>query len=201
MPKPIPFSFRCTDRDLKSGNVLCDSVFHPRNVKICDFGTSYTLKLQAVAQQEPSTSIAQAAAPFYGGTVGWTAPEVLRSGRCVSSPADVYSFGIVVWELMCLLNKPYGDNMPRREIIEGVTNGGLRPAVDAVGCKHPASTLIHNGLKQLYLSCVDGDPEARPPFESIVSTLTSLEATAKLEEMGRTPLHEYARRFRQRSSV
>ena len=68
-------------RDLKSHNLLIDS--HWR-VKVCDFGLS-----RITAHNQTMTAC---------GTPSWTAPEVLRNER-YTTKADVYGFGVVVWEM------------------------------------------------------------------------------------------------------
>ena len=69
-------------RDLKSHNLLVDRHWQ---VKVCDFG------LSRITAQNNQTMTAC-------GTPSWTAPEVLRNER-YTTKADVYGFGVVVWEL------------------------------------------------------------------------------------------------------
>lgn len=76
--------------DLKASNVLlCTKPDDPRGftVKVADFGLSRRLS-------EHQTSIAT---NTYG-TVSHMPPELLLTGR-LSSKVDVYSFGILLWEL------------------------------------------------------------------------------------------------------
>jgi serine/threonine protein kinase len=72
-------------RDLKSGNVLIDS---HGTAKISDFGLSCVLEIGSSSDLTAET-----------GTYRWMAPEVIRH-EPYSSKADVYSFGIVLWELL-----------------------------------------------------------------------------------------------------
>ena len=40
--------------------------------------------------------------------VRWTAPEALQN-RTFSTASDVWSFGILVWEIMSYCDRPYGN--------------------------------------------------------------------------------------------
>jgi serine/threonine protein kinase len=71
-------------RDLKSPNVLYD---RDLNIKLCDFAFS-KFKDGISAQMESRV-----------GTPAWMAPEVL-CGEPYSLKADVYSFGVILWEIV-----------------------------------------------------------------------------------------------------
>jgi serine/threonine protein kinase len=72
-------------RDLKSLNLLLDSKW---NVKVSDFGLT-KFKEDVCSSKEVA------------GSVHWTAPEVLNESPDVDYIlADVYSFGIILWELL-----------------------------------------------------------------------------------------------------
>jgi serine/threonine-protein kinase CTR1 len=71
-------------RDLKALNLLVDNSF---NVKVADFG---------IARPRVDDTMT------FCGTPKWTAPEVLRMNN-YSEKADVFSFGVVYVEGVCLL--------------------------------------------------------------------------------------------------
>lgn len=101
------------NRDLKSRNLLIDSVF---NVKVCDFGLS-----RYIRKSDKNTLTAV-------GTPYWTAPEVIRQ-EPYDTKADVYSFGIVLWELITR-DEPYA-GMPGLEAAFAAADRGLRPKIPA----------------------------------------------------------------------
>ncbi|GBG71986.1 hypothetical protein CBR_g10925 [Chara braunii] len=70
--------------DLKSPNILVDDLWR---IKICDFG---------LARVKRHT---RGVTSFGSGTPAWMAPEVLLEEKYDES-ADVYSYGVVLWELM-----------------------------------------------------------------------------------------------------
>jgi serine/threonine protein kinase len=69
-------------RDLKPSNVL---LTNNKRAKISDFGMSVALTGQELTAET--------------GTYRWMAPEVIKH-ESYSSNADVYSFGIVLWQLI-----------------------------------------------------------------------------------------------------
>jgi serine/threonine protein kinase len=91
---------RSSCRDLKSQNILLDDRMR---TKIADFGLS---KFREVGK---TMSIC--------GSPLWVAPEVLR-GEKYSTPCDVYSFSIIVWEVLAW-SEPY-PNMGSTEVMKGI---------------------------------------------------------------------------------
>lgn len=63
------------------------------------------------------------------GTLPWIAPEVIKAPKSVTELVDVYSFGIVLWELW-LLREPFeGLNYHALLHLISTTPGGVRPAL------------------------------------------------------------------------
>lgn len=81
-------------RDLKTHNILVSSGVGGYVAKIADFGTSLIL-----------TNGRKLAEPI--GTMGYTAPEVLEIPASYDNSADIFSFGIIMWETL----QPYGQRV------------------------------------------------------------------------------------------
>ncbi|CAM9276710.1 unnamed protein product [Chrysoparadoxa australica] len=122
-------------RDLKSPNLLLDVDF---NVKICDFGLSqeYDMEQNDCLNTEH-------------GTPAWVAPEIIRKEK-YNQKADVYSYGIVLWELQTG-EIPYQGMTPYK-VAHAVAREGLRPNI-------PPDAL--DGYVQLLNSCWQDEPRER----------------------------------------
>ncbi|XP_036396443.1 mitogen-activated protein kinase kinase kinase 13 [Megalops cyprinoides] len=127
-------------RDLKSPNVL---VTHNDYVKISDFGTSKELS-------DKSTKMS------FAGTVAWMAPEVIRN-EPVSEKVDIWSFGVVLWELLTG-EIPYKD-VDSSAIIWGVGSNSLHL---------PVPSTCPDGFKILMKQTWQGKPRNRPSFRQIL---------------------------------
>ncbi|XP_057970135.1 uncharacterized protein LOC131159329 isoform X2 [Malania oleifera] len=108
------------------------------------------------------------------GTLPWMAPELLNgSSSKVSEKVDVFSFGIVLWEILTG-EEPYA-NMHYGAIIGGIVNNTLRPPVP--GFCDPEWRLL---MEQ----CWAPDPVARPSFTEIARRLRVMSAASQSKPPG-----------------
>jgi serine/threonine protein kinase len=84
------------------------------------------------------------------------APEVIAHKQ-YNGKADVYSFGILLWELLTQ-KTPY-ENMTPIQAAVGVVQEGLRP---------PMPDGLNRRLKDLIERCWDADPDVRPTFPELL---------------------------------
>ena len=133
-------------RDLKSANILLDESY---TAKLADFGLS---RLKAVRSGMTGNC----------GTVQWMAPEVLCSEE-YAEPADVFSFGIILWEM--LTNECPYEGMTPIQCALSVLNENKRPEIPD-WCPQPFRALIKN--------CMERDPKLRPTFPQILAALDSM---------------------------
>ncbi|XP_048702843.1 ephrin type-A receptor 5 isoform X10 [Caretta caretta] len=137
-------------RDLAARNILINSNLV---CKVSDFG------LSRVLEDDP-----EAAYTTRGGKIPirWTAPEAIAF-RKFTSASDVWSYGIVMWEVVSYGERPYWE-MTNQDVIKAVEEGYRLPS--PMDC--PAA------LYQLMLDCWQKDRNSRPKFDEIVSMLDKL---------------------------
>eukprot|EP00252_Welwitschia_mirabilis_P006111 TRINITY_DN1682_c0_g2_i1.p1 TRINITY_DN1682_c0_g2~~TRINITY_DN1682_c0_g2_i1.p1 ORF type:complete len:1496 (-),score=345.43 TRINITY_DN1682_c0_g2_i1:320-4807(-) len=101
------------------------------------------------------------------GTLPWMAPELLNgSSSMVSEKVDVFSFGIVMWELLTG-EEPYA-NMHYGAIIGGIVSNTLRP---------PVPSWCEPAWRALMEQCWSADPSSRPSFTEIANRLRATAST------------------------
>ncbi|KAF6138536.1 hypothetical protein GIB67_022570 [Kingdonia uniflora] len=105
------------------------------------------------------------------GTLPWMAPELLSGkSNMVTEKIDVYSFGIVMWELLTG-EEPYAEKHCA-SIIGGIVNNTLRPQVP---------TWCDPEWKSLMESCWASEPGERPSFTEISQKLRKMAAATNMK--------------------
>lgn len=145
-------------RDLKPDNLLLTA--NQKSVKLVDFG---------LAREESLTEMMTAET----GTYRWMAPELystvtLRLGdkKHYNNKVDVYSFGIVLWELVT-------NRMP----FEGMSNLQAAYAAAFKNIRPSIPDGLPEELVRILQSCWAEDPNMRPTFGGVVRTLATLLTT------------------------
>uniref|UniRef100_A0A1A9ZYX9 Tyrosine-protein kinase n=1 Tax=Glossina pallidipes TaxID=7398 RepID=A0A1A9ZYX9_GLOPL len=140
-------SRNCIHRDLAARNCLVD---FENCVKISDFGMSRE-------EEEYIVSDGMKQIP-----VKWTAPEALNFGK-YTSLCDVWSYGILMWEIFSRGDTPYS----------GMSNSRARERIDA-GYRMPAPENTPPEMYRLMLKCWSAEPESRPHFDEIFNVVDAL---------------------------
>ncbi|EDW25458.1 GL26415 [Drosophila persimilis] len=163
--------------DLKSFNVLINGEFE--NCKLCDFGVALPLDEHGQVQLRRSGSL------FYEGTGLWAAPEVITQSEILDNKADIFSFGLVIYETLALVpphtlnmdmfcgeNK---ENLPDNDLIEDLSDltessllppYGMRPALP-VGFQVSEE---HDSIVALFFLCTNASLEDRPAARTILQS-------------------------------
>ncbi|XP_066998508.2 uncharacterized protein [Anabrus simplex] len=143
-------------RDLAARNVLVD---HNKLCKIADFGMSRSVRELGEIYEQRQT---KGALP-----IRWMAPESLLY-RVFTHKSDVWSFGIVMWEIVTLGSTPY-PTMGAREVMKRVREGYRleRPS----HCRPELFRVISH--------CWNSDPAKRPDFSELKRELGSLVEDAR----------------------
>ncbi|KAL1395611.1 hypothetical protein pipiens_011124 [Culex pipiens pipiens] len=136
-------------RDLAARNVLVNSSLV---CKIADFGLSREIENASDAYTTRGGKI----------PVRWTAPEAIAF-RKFTSASDVWSYGVVLWEVMSYGERPYW-NWSNQDVIKSIEKGYRLPA--PMDCPE--------ALYQLMLDCWQKQRTHRPTFSSITQTLDNL---------------------------
>ncbi|XP_050222955.1 uncharacterized protein LOC126673046 [Mercurialis annua] len=142
--------------DLKCDNLLVNLKDPQRPIcKVADFGLSKIKRNTLVSGG-------------VRGTLPWMAPELLNGGsNKVSEKVDVFSFGIVLWEILTG-EEPYA-NMHYGAIIGGIVNNTLRPTIPSY---------CDAEWKRLMEHCWAPNPAARPSFTEIAALLRVMSTAA-----------------------
>ena len=135
-------------RDLKSGNLLLCEDWH---IKVSDFGLART------KSADPARTLV--------GTYAWMAPEVLEQ-RPYDERADVYSFAIVLWELLTL-QEPFKGLEPMQ--VMRACDKGERPPLP------PEPRACPPAYCALMERCWAREPEKRPTFREALAELQTMQ--------------------------
>lgn len=133
-------------RDLAARNVLVGEDYI---CKVADFGLARVIK-------EPIYISEDKKIPYK-----WSAPEAISHGQ-FSSKSDVWSFGVLLYEITTYGAVPY-PAMSNQEAFEQVSRG----------YRMPAPPKCPNFLYQIMLRCWSSEPEDRPDFKSLKIQLDS----------------------------
>uniref|UniRef100_G3NBB2 Mitogen-activated protein kinase kinase kinase 7 n=1 Tax=Gasterosteus aculeatus aculeatus TaxID=481459 RepID=G3NBB2_GASAC len=133
-------------RDLKPPNLLL--VARGTVLKICDFGTACDIQTYMTNNK---------------GSAAWMAPEVFE-GSNYSEKCDVFSWGIILWEVITR-KKPFDEIGGSAFCIMWAVHRGTRP---------PLIKDLPEAIESLMTRCWDKEPSQRPSMEEVKNTMSHL---------------------------
>lgn len=174
---------RVVHKDIKSSNILLDSSMR---AKIANFGLA--------------KSGHNAITMHIVGTQGYLAPEYISDG-VVSTKMDVFSFGVVLLELVSGREAIDGEGKLLWKSVEGILEGTeevketkVRGFMDGVLLRETSSMESVMNVMGLAVACLHRDPSKRPSMVDIVYTLCkSDELFFDVSEDGLSPRQVSAR--------
>lgn len=129
-------------RDLAARNLLVQSVNSKYVIKIADFGLSRTASTGYYRLTKESNF-----------AVKWSAPEIFK-GKKITSQSDVWSFGVVLFEIFSYGEEPY-QGIPNEEVSKNIMKGiRLTPP-----------SICPEKVKKIMKDCWELDPIKRPTFQ------------------------------------
>ncbi|XP_071949858.1 lymphokine-activated killer T-cell-originated protein kinase-like [Antedon mediterranea] len=153
--------------DLKSANVLVANNFE--SIKLCDFGVSLKLKDDLTGLEDPIDR--------YIGTAAWNCKESFENGP-ITDKADMYSFGLVLWEMITLL-VPHTSNMDLDCTISDDDDSFDGEDLQSLfGTQPPLPDTFepeYQPLLELIAMCTSEDPDVRPSASTALQALQSLQ--------------------------
>lgn len=140
-------SKNCIHRDLAARNIL---LTQGRVAKICDFGLARDITTDSNYVVKGNARL----------PVKWMSPESIF--ECVYTfESDVWSYGILLWEIFSLGNSPYPGMPVDAKFYKLIKEGYRMDAPD----------FAPSEMYQIMRSCWDADPFKRPPFRKVVERI------------------------------
>ncbi|XP_058524851.1 vascular endothelial growth factor receptor 3 isoform X2 [Ochotona princeps] len=143
-------SRKCIHRDLAARNIL---LTESDVVKICDFGLARDIYKDPDYVRKGSARL----------PLKWMAPESIFD-KVYTTQSDVWSFGVLLWEIFSLGASPYPGVQINEEFCQRLKDG----------TRMRAPELATPAIRHIMLSCWSGNPKARPAFSELVEILGDL---------------------------
>jgi WD40 repeat protein len=134
-------------RDLKPGNILFDL---EERAHVSDFGLSK--RVQPAAEEQQARGACLTVSGMIVGTPSYMAPEQATALRTVTTAADVYSLGAVLYELLAG-KAPFQADTPLETLLQVTRTEPPRP--------RSLNPIIDRDLEMIALKCLEKEPRSR----------------------------------------
>ncbi|XP_035265281.1 vascular endothelial growth factor receptor 3 isoform X1 [Anguilla anguilla] len=143
-------SRKCIHRDLAARNILLSE---NNVVKICDFGLARDIYKDPDYVRKGNARL----------PLKWMAPESIFD-KVYTSQSDVWSFGVLLWEIFSLGASPYPGVQIDEDFCKRLKDGTRMRAPENAS----------PGIYRIMLACWQGEPRERPTFPALVEILGDL---------------------------
>ncbi|KAH6766090.1 Leucine-rich repeat protein kinase family protein [Perilla frutescens var. hirtella] len=150
-------------RDIKSSNILLDSKY---TAKVADFGLSKLAPLPEIEGAVPGHI-----STVVKGTPGYLDPEYFLTHK-LTDKSDVYSLGVVFFELLTGMHPIYHGKNIVREVNIAYNSGIIFSVIDERMGSYPCECV--EKLVILALKCCKDDPDERPSMAGVVRELENI---------------------------
>jgi len=155
--------------DIKSGNVLVVGDFE--TAKLCDFGVTLPVNEEGKVV-DPKAE--------YVGTEAWSAMEVINQEEVITTKADIYSCGLLIYEMLAL-HGPHLDKLGLNDSNESDDDGADESLDeeafrDALGTRPPLPGSVdldetYRKVLEIFFLTTNEAPEKRPSAKEILDLL------------------------------
>lgn len=151
--------------DIKSYNVLIKGDFEI--CKLCDFGVALPLNKSG---EVDTTKVDEDVE--YAGSIPWCAPEILSFPQIITTKADIYAYGLLIWEMIALMPPALDESILKQ--LDSSLNYDTSVLVDkCVPRKRPALPedvelgAEYNHLLELFYLCTHEEMDKRPTAKDL----------------------------------
>ena len=155
---------------LKSGMKIIHRNIKPENIFIFSMDEHSTIEINSIHAKLGDLGRCVIGIPFYFQSLDddfrYTAPEALKGSSIIpySQSIDIYSFGILLWQLLSG-KTPFYELENENNIAEQIVSG-YRPSIDDLPSDIPEEII------EMIESCWNSNPKERMGFEKIISILS-----------------------------
>lgn len=147
--------------DVKSYNVLVKGDF--AICKLCDFGVCLPLKPNGLLDE---TKAGEDAA--FIGTPAWSAPEILSYPQVITAKADIYAYGLIIWEMIALMppaDEEILDNLDESmDTSVEISSNRMRPPLPDVDLTEDYTFVL-----EIYFCCTHELVQERPSAANLIT--------------------------------